>query len=178
MTGATHYGGPVSEDPTVNASALVSEAMSKSGIIWVDVPGDRPWPVWHVWVEDTAYVVNGPGEQDLPWLPSEVSLILRSRDTGGRLVTVRALTKVLEPGTPEWGAAAEALKAERLNATDDSLTRWAQSCTITAMHPFDAPIEGPGGYAADDRRAPAPDTPATTRGWKPWHWRGRGRSRA
>ncbi|HEU5143934.1 MAG TPA: hypothetical protein VFT81_02065 [Dermatophilaceae bacterium] len=168
----------MSEDPTVNASALVSEAMSKSGIIWVDVPGDRAWPVWHVWVEDTAYVVNGPGEQDLPWLPSEVSLILRSRDTGGRLVMVRALTKVLEPGTPEWQAAAEALRAERLNATDDSLTRWAQSCTITALHPFDAPLEGPGGYAADDRRAQAPDTPATTRAWKPWHWRGRGRSRA
>jgi hypothetical protein len=165
----------VSEDPIVNASALVSEAMSKSGIIWIDIPGDRAWPVWHVWIDETAYVVNGPGEQDLPWLPSEVRIILRSRDTGGRLVVVRALTKVLEPGTPAWSAAAEALKAERLNAVDDCLTRWAHSCTITALHPFDAPLEGPGGYAADDRRAQAPETTATTSAWRPWHWRGRGR---
>lgn len=178
MTGATHYGGVVSEDPLVDATALVAEGMSKSGIIWVEIPGDRAWPVWHVWAEGTALVVNGPGEQDLPWLPSEVKLILRSRDTGGRLVTVRAVTKVLEPGTDEWAAAAEALKAGRLNATDDCLTRWAEACTITALHPFDAPLEAPGGYAADDRRAQAPDTPATTPAWKPWHWRGRGRSRA
>ncbi|HET7399060.1 MAG TPA: hypothetical protein VFJ94_11135 [Intrasporangium sp.] len=163
----------MSEQPALNVSALLGEAMSKSGLLWVEVPDARTWPAWHVWVEDTAYVVNGPGEQTLPWLPEEVRLVLRSKDTGGRLLTIRARTEVLEPGTPAWTAAAEALKASRLNAVDDCLTRWAQACTITALKPFDAPVEGPGSYAADDlRRAPV-ETSATTTRWRPWHWRGR-----
>ena len=52
--------------------------------------------------------MSGPGEQPLPWLPTEVRLILRSKDTGGRLLTVRAHAHVLEPGTPEWERAAAA----------------------------------------------------------------------
>ena len=72
--------------PATNVTALVGEAMTKSGVIWVEVPGDRAWPVWHAWVAPTAYVVNGPGEQNLPWLPEEVVLVLRSQDTGGRLL--------------------------------------------------------------------------------------------
>lgn len=164
----------MSEQPAVNASALLGEAMSKSGLLWIEVPGSRTWPAWHVWTGDTAYVVNGPGEQTLPWLPKEVRLILRSKDTGGRLLTIRARVEVLEPGSTVWTTAAEALRASRLNATDDCLPRWAQSCTVTALRPFDAPVESPGSYAADDQRRSPPETSATTTRWRPWHWRGRG----
>ena len=124
--------------------------MTKSGLLWIDVAGDRAWPAWHVWDDGAALVVSGPGEQPLPWLPEEVRVILRSKDTGGRLLTLRAHTHVLEPGTPEWDKAAELLRASRLNAVDDSLTRWAADCTVTALVPFDAPLESPGAYAADD----------------------------
>ena len=90
-------------------------------------------------------------------------VILRSKDTGGRLLTLRAHTHVLEPGTPEWDKAAELLRASRLNAVDDSLTRWAEACTLTALVPFDAPLEAPGAYAAGDPgprpRAPRPRRP-------------------
>ena len=72
------------ETPTTNITALVNEAMTKSGVIWIEIPGDRAWPAWHAWVAPNAYVVNGPGEQHLPWLPEEVVLVLRSQDTGGR----------------------------------------------------------------------------------------------
>ncbi|HEX5969819.1 MAG TPA: hypothetical protein VFY88_15175, partial [Intrasporangium sp.] len=121
----------MTEQPPLNLSALLGEAMSKSGLLWIDVAEDRTWPAWHVWDDTTAFVVSGPGEQPLPWLPKEVNLILRSKDTGGRILTTRAHAVVLEPGSPEWVHAAELLRAARLNAVDDSVTRWARECTIT-----------------------------------------------
>jgi hypothetical protein len=163
---------------TAAVAALLNEAMTKSGLLWIDVAGDRAWPAWHVWDDGAAYVVSGPGEQPLPWLPEEVRLILRSKDTGGRLLTLRAHTHVLDPGSPEWHTAAELLRASRLNAVDDSLTRWAEACTLTALVPFDAPIEAPGAYAAGDARAAPARTAATTTSWRPWHWRGRGEEKA
>ncbi len=163
----------MSEPPAVNVSALLGEAMSKSGLLWIEIPDGRTWPAWHVWTGDTAYVVSGPGEQTLPWLPPEVRLILRSKDTGGRLLTVRAHAQVLEPGAPAWTAAADELRTGRLNAVDDCLTRWADACTVTALRPFGAPVELPGSYAADDLRHPPVPSRATTARWRPWHWRGR-----
>ncbi len=167
--------GTVSDVPPVNASALLAEAMSKSALLWVEAPDGRTWGVWHVWSDGAAYVVSGPGEQTLPWLPDEVRIILRSKDTGGRLLTTRAKATVVVPGTPEWSTAADLLKASRLNAVDDSLTRWAEQCTITALRPFDQPIERPGHYTDESHRAEPVPTPATTASWRPWHWRGRPR---
>jgi hypothetical protein len=169
--------GPRTEPPVANASALLNEAMAKSGLLWIEVSDDRTWPAWHVWDDGAALVVSGPGEQPLPWLPKEVRVILRSKDTGGRLLTVRAHVHVLEPGTPEWQRATELLRASRLNAVDDSLTRWAAECTVTALVPFDSPLESPGAYAAHDHREPPARTAATTTSWRPWHWGGRGEER-
>jgi hypothetical protein len=168
----------VTEQPPLNLSALLGEAMSKSGLLWIDVPEDRTWPAWHVWDETTAFVVSGPGEQPLPWLPKEVNLILRSKDTGGRILTTRAHAVALGPGSPEWIHAAELLRAARLNAVDDSVTRWARECTITALTPFGSPLEMPGAYTALDLRAEPARTTATTTSWRPWHWKGRGPRRA
>ena len=92
---------PATQPPRLtNVTALVGEAMTKSGVIWVEIPGDRAWPVWHAWVAPTAYVVNGPGEQHLPWLPEEVVVVLRSQDTGGRLLRVRARRPGCSPSRP------------------------------------------------------------------------------
>ena len=96
--------------------ALLAEAATKSGLLWVDVPGDRAWPAWHVWVDGAAYVVSGPGEQTLPELPESVVLVLRSKDTGGRLLRVAARAERLRPEDPRWEPATTALKAARLNA--------------------------------------------------------------
>lgn len=159
-------------------TALLAEAMTKSGLLWIDVTGDRTWPAWHIWDEGAALVVSGPGEQPLPWLPPEVRLIVRSKDTGGRLLTVRAQTHVLEPGSPQWERATGLLRASRLNAVDDCVTRWAAECTVTALVPFDSPLESPGAYAADDHRRPPARTAATTTSWRPWHLGGRGEERA
>ena len=167
-----------SDPQPATASALLAEAMTKSGLLWIDVADDRTWPAWHVWDAGAALVVSGPGEQPLPWLPPEVRLIVRSKDTGGRLLTVRARTNVLEPGSPQWERAADLLRASRLNAVDDCVTRWAAECTITALMPFDSPLESPGAYAAHDHREPPARTAATTTAWRPWHWGGRGEDKA
>ena len=165
------------EPEILNVTAFVGEAMNKSGILWIEVPDDRTWPAWFVRQGDAALVVSGPGEQTLPWLPDDVVLILRSKDSGGRLVSVRARAEVLAPGTPAWTEAAEALRASRLNAVDDCLPRWADTCTITALRPYGSPVEGPGGYDTSARRVQPPASAATTRGRRPWHWRGRGSGR-
>ena len=172
---------PVDPPATLtNVTALVGEAMTKSGVIWVEIPGDRAWPVWHAWVAPTAYVVNGPGEQHLPWLPEEVVVVLRSQDSGGRLLRVKARTRVLtatDPDSSGWVTAVTALQAGRLNAVDDVVERWRTQCAVTALTPFGNPVEGPGHYLdGSGAAAPAPSR-ATTARWRPWHLGGRTKRR-
>ncbi|WP_295702356.1 hypothetical protein [Lapillicoccus sp.] len=170
-------------------AALVTEAMSRSGILWIEVPddrlgpadrvgpADRAWPAWFAWEDDTAYVVNGLGEQYLPWLPEFVVLVLRSKDTGGRLLRVRARAQVLIPDAPAWGSAVAALRAARLNAVDDVEERWRTDCAVTSLTPVTgAPtglVEGPGHYDDGSGAAEPAPTRATTATWHPKHWRGR-----
>jgi hypothetical protein len=162
----------------VNPNALVAEAAHKSGLLWIDVPGDRAWPAWHEWLDGTAYVVSGPGEQTLPWLPEDVSLILRSKDTGGRLVRVRARAERLTPQDERWEPATAALKASRLNAVrEDLIQHWADEATVTALTPYGTPVEGPGSYDDASGVAAPPPSPATTHSWSPWHLRGRPKRR-
>ena len=168
--------GPAAVTP-LNVTALFAEAAAKSGLMWVQPPGDRAWPFWHAWADDTVYVVSGPGEQTLPWLPAEVVLVLRSKDNGGRLLTVNASVREVGPQDEQWAAATEALKAGRLNATDDLVERWSRECTVRAITPFGAPLEAPGSYGTGSGAAPVPPSDATTSHWRPWHWRGRPRRR-
>ena len=161
----------------LNVTALFAEAATKSGLMWVQPPGDRAWPFWHAWSDDTVYVVSGPGEQTLPWLPQDVSLLVRSKDTGGRLLTVSESVSEVRPGDERWTAATDALKAARLNAIDDLLDRWGRECAVRALTPYGAPLEGPGHYPSGSGAAPVPESEATTSSWRPWHWRGRPRRR-
>lgn len=157
----------------VNVSALLDQAATKSAVAWVDVPDDRAYAVWHVWTDGAFLVVSGPGEQHLPWLPETVEVLLRSKDTGGRLLRISASAEVISPEDSRWSACADALKGERLNATDDVVARWAAECTVHRLTPFGAPGEtylAPREEPA--RAAPAPSA-ATTRVRRPWHWRGR-----
>jgi hypothetical protein len=175
---------PVPTAP-VNITRLTHEAASRSGVLWIRVPGGGTHAAWHVWYDDgddrgpgpAAYVVSGPGEQALPWLPDEVDLVLRSKDTGGRLLTVRATVREITPESPEWDAAAEALRAERLNAVGDVAERWRQSCTIHVLTPHGRPLESPGSYAGASGSATVSPAQPATAGWRPWHWRGRAGAR-
>jgi hypothetical protein len=109
----------------------------------------------------------------LPSLPDEVELVLRSKDTGGRLVAVRATAHELTPDDAQWDDAVEVIRPERLNAVGDVAGRWRQSCTIHVLSPHGRLVEGPGSYPDGSGAAPVrPAAPATAR-WRPWHWRGR-----
>jgi hypothetical protein len=157
-----------------NLSALVSEAAKKSGLLWIDVPGDRSWPAWHVFLDGTAYVITGAGEQTLPGLPADVSVTFKSKDNGGRLVKVPARTSIVGPDDPRWEDVTTALKATRLNSPKgDPIERWATEATIYALTPDGDALEGPGAYSQDPHLAQPAPTTATTGNWHPWHLNGR-----
>lgn len=177
---------PTVEAPRpVDVTRLVHEAASRSGLLWVRVPGGGTHAAWHVWHDDgdprgtgpAAYVVSGPGEQSLPWLPDEVELVFRSKDTGGRLLTVHAVARELTPEDDDWDAAVAVLRPERLNAVGDVAARWAQSCTIHVLRPHGRLVEGPGEHGSDSGAAPVHPAAGTTARWRPWHWHGRSRAR-
>ena len=155
-------------------SALLSAVAKKTGLLWIDVPGDRAWPAWHVWLEGTAYVVTGPGEQSLPVLPAEVAVTFRSKDTRGRLLKVSASATVVTPDDQRWEDVTTALKSSRLNApAGDTVSRWATEATIYALTPHGDALEGPGSYSQESGAAMPHPTPATTGLWRPWHYKGR-----
>lgn len=156
-------------EKTVDITGLLAEAAKKSDILWVDVPGERSFAVWHAWETDRFYLVSGEGEQLLPPLPEVVSLILRSKDSGGRLITVQATAHLLPPHSDSWESAVAALSAERLNTTDDAPARWAESGSVYALHPFGEPLTPVTGDGAESGSAPLLPAPATTVGWRPWH---------
>jgi hypothetical protein len=165
-TGAAPYDG---------MTALVNEAGSKSSLLWVRPAPGRAWPAWYVWRDGSAYVVSGPGEQQLPPLAGPVDLILRSKDTWARLLTLRAEATTIAPDDPAWAELAGALKTERLNAPDPNhlLDRWAAANTITRITPVGGVLESPGGYDEGSGAAPPAPTEATTVSWAPWHVGGR-----
>ncbi|MBT2208534.1 hypothetical protein KLI87_10510 [Actinomadura sp. NEAU-AAG7] len=150
--------------------ALVEEAAKKSGLLWLDLPGlPQPRAAWHVWHEGSAYVLTGgDGEQPLPGLPDagRVTVIVRSKDKGGRLVSFVAACAPVEPGTPLWDAVAPLLAKDRLNAPshEGQVERWATESWIVRLTPVeDAAAEAPEAYASV---RPVP-TPATTAGAPP-----------
>ncbi len=155
---------------------LVDRAARTSGLLWIEVPGDRSWPAWHAWLDGTAYVISGPGEQELPDLPGEVVLTLRSKTTLGRLIRMPARTFRVQPTDAQWEPVTAALQAGRLNAPPgDTVARWAEQNTVTALVPDGEPLEQPGSFDDASGAAPPVPSPATTDTWHPRHLGGRGR---
>ncbi|MEO6020923.1 MAG: hypothetical protein ABIP45_11810 [Knoellia sp.] len=173
---------PTSRQTSIDVTRLLAEAASKSSVLWVEVPGGGTHAVWFVWHDDgdprgagpAIHVVSGEGEQTLPLLPDEVTVILRSKDTSARLLRLKATARVIDPTSPAWDGAAEVLRANRLNAIGDVLARWREGATIHVLTPHGIPEEGPGAYAVESGRAPVSPARGATARWRPWHWRGRG----
>ncbi|TDD87024.1 hypothetical protein E1293_08750 [Actinomadura darangshiensis] len=149
--------------------ALVEEAAKKSGLLWLDVPGlPQPRAAWHVWHDGAAYVLTGgEGEQPIPGLPeaAHVTVILRSKDKGGRLVSFVADAEQVEPGSELWDEVTPILAKERLNAAthEGQVETWAGESWIIRLTPADEAAQAPAEYAAV---RPVP-TPATTAGAPP-----------
>ena len=159
-------------------AALIEEAAKKSALVWLTPAGlptkaeaahpAGPQAVWHVWHDGAVTIVAGGTEQPLPlWaLPGRVvEVTIRSKDQGGRLISFLSQVELVAPGTPEWGAAAEALHAERLNLAegDRYQQRWATESALLRLRPLGGAVAPEGGSGAAH---PLP-TPATTLGRMP-----------
>jgi hypothetical protein len=142
--------------PEAGQLALIAEATKRAGLIWITVPGnggtgqgrtgqgstgqDRPRPVWHVW-RDAAYVLTGPGEQDVPGLgeASQVTVTVPSKDTGGLLLRWTADVSRVQPGSAEWSGIIGALLAARLNEPaspgESPAERWARAGQVYRLTP-------------------------------------------
>ena len=97
--------------------------------------------MWHVW-RDAAYVLTGPGEQDVPGLgeASQVTVEVASKDTGGLLVRWTARVSRVDPGSAEWPLIIGALLAGRLNepaspGAGSPAQRWARTGTVYRLSP-------------------------------------------
>jgi hypothetical protein len=156
---------PGQTQPEPGRLALIAEATKRAGLIWITVPdaavpagaggavpgGVGPRAVWHVW-RDAAYVLTGPGEQDVPGLGDAplVTVSVASKDTGGLLVRWAARVSRVEPGSAEWSAIIGALLAGRLNEPEDPgapspAERWAQTGTVYCLTPDETPETGTAG---------------------------------
>ncbi|WP_131740534.1 hypothetical protein, partial [Actinomadura roseirufa] len=154
-------------------AALVEEAAKKSGLLWLDLPGlPQPRAAWHIWHDGSAYVLTGgDGEQPLPGLPEadRVTVILRSKDKGGRLLAFTAACAHVEPGTELWDEVAPMLAKDRLNAPthEGQVDRWAADSYIVRLTPTGELTEAPGGHSGDYAAVRPVPTPATTAGPPP-----------
>ena len=140
--------------PEAGQLALIAEATKRAGLIWITVPGGAgqhgPRPVWHVW-RDAAYVLTGPGEQDVPGLghAGQVTVAVPSKDTGGLLLRWTARVTRVEPGSAEWSGIIGALLAGRLNEPaspgESPAERWARTGQVYRLTPGENPdTERPG----------------------------------
>lgn len=168
----------------VNLTALTTEALTKSTILWLRAAG-RDRATWFATGDDeltgqVLLVSSGP-EPDLGELPAQVEVLLRSKGDGGRLLTLRAHARALDPGSPAWESAAASLLGERLNAPAGLVDAWRRQSVLWALAPFGAPLQAPG------RPGPDAGTKATTRVTtgeggtrprRPWHLGGRSRRRS
>jgi hypothetical protein len=129
------------DQPDPDRLALIAEATKRAGLIWITVPGGRARPAWHVWRE-AAYVLTGPGEQDVPGLAAggQVTVEVPSKDTGASLVSWTARVSRVDPGSAEWSAIIGALLAGRLNepagaGVPSPAERWARAGNVYRLVP-------------------------------------------
>ena len=167
----------------VNLSALTTEALNKSDMLWLRVDG-RERLTWFATgtgdLEGQVLLVSGGLEADLGPLPEQLEIILRSKGDGGRLLTLHARVQQIEPANPLWDETANALLGERLNAPADLTSTWRRESTLWALALFGAPLQSPGQPGPDGSSlvaAPITVGEGGTRVRRPWHLGGRAKRR-
>lgn len=118
--------------------ALIAELARRTGVCWVRVEG-HAHPVWHAWCEGALCLVTGGGEQPLPEVVDgdRVEVVMRSKDTGGRLLTWVGGVSVVRPGQEGWAATTAALVARRQNLRDPATAAedWARDSVVLRIVP-------------------------------------------
>jgi hypothetical protein len=135
--------------PPVARAALVAEAGRKSRVCWLSDVTGRPRLVWHVWHDGALVVVSGDEGQLLTGVASacQVDVAMRSKDTGGLLVTWTAEVEPVAPGSDRWEEHAHALLAVRLNLRDpaETLEAWRREAAILRLTPVAETVDGGPG---------------------------------
>lgn len=157
------------------ADALVAELAKKTSTSWLryDPGSGEPTThaVWHVWLDGALCLVSGGREQPLPGIDEadRVEVTMRSKESGGRLLTWVAEPHVVRPGDELWEPVTTALVAGRLNLEDlgTAADDWAEHSLVTRLVPTGELVEQPGSLSSDAHRAEPRPTPATTRGRLP-----------
>ena len=153
-------------------TTLIDEVTKKSGLVWVQVPGRRPQPVWHLWHDGSAYVVSGGSEQPDPGLADTplARVSVRSKDNGSRVVVWEAHVEPVQPDSERWTTVGPLLLAKRLNAPDGAAApaRWAAECRVYRLTPTGRLLETPDDPYPGSGAASPPPTPAATRVRRPF----------
>jgi hypothetical protein len=137
---------PSDADPDGSLTgALAAELARRTGVSWVRYDG-HDHPVWHVWSDwsgGALCIVSGGSEQPLPELPDGalVEVVMRSGDTGGRLLTWTGRASVVRPEEDAWAPTTAALVAARLNLPDPATAadRWAADPDLVVRRITPAP---------------------------------------
>jgi hypothetical protein len=130
-------GGPTGLSAALTA-ALVAELARRTGVCWLRADG-KIQPVWHVWSDGALCLVTGGDEQPLPRVEDgdRVEVVMRSKDTGGRLLTWVGRVSVVQPGDEAWDATTAALVTGRQNVRDPATAaeEWARHSVVLRILP-------------------------------------------
>jgi hypothetical protein len=159
-------------------TALIAELAKKTAVCWLAydehevAPGPgRSRPAWHVWYDDALHLVAGGDEQHLPGIDEtdRVEVTMRSKESGGRLVTWVGSVRVVPPGHEAWDDITSALVSSRLNLEDLTTVKehWATHSVVVRVDPTGELLEQPGALSEEPHDATPRPTGATTRGVPP-----------
>jgi len=131
----------VPDDPSLRA-ALRAELGRRTDLCWVR-HGDLTQAVWHAWVDDdeggVLALVSGGDEQPFPEVAdgARVEVLMRSKDTGGRVLAWTGVANVVRPGDERWASTVAALVARRLNLPNPAGApdRWAEHSVVRRVVP-------------------------------------------
>jgi hypothetical protein len=141
------------EDPpwsTGSETAVLDEALKKSTVVWVEVPGEGGTgggavPVWYGTLDGRVYVLVGGSEQHVPGLAEAERAVLaaRSKEQQSLVAEVEATVRVVQPSDPLFAKVVPLLLPRRLNLRDGETAadRWRKECTLVELTPSSIPAE-------------------------------------
>jgi phage terminase large subunit-like protein len=141
------------EDPPWSSGSetdVLEEALKKSTVVWVEVPGEggtggRGVPVWYGILDGRVYVLVGGSEQRVDGLAeaTRVLLVARSKEQQSLVAEVEASARVVDPKDPLYDRVAPVLLPRRLNLRDgeQAVDRWRKECTLVELTPSSIPAE-------------------------------------
>jgi hypothetical protein len=141
---------PWSSGSGTSETDVLDEALKKSTVVWVEVPGEggtggRTVPVWYGTLDGRVYVLVGGSEQHVAGLAeaTRVVLVARSKEQQSLVAEVEASARVVAPDDPLYARVAPVLLPRRLNLRDgeEAVDRWRKECTLVELTPSSIPAE-------------------------------------